>query len=255
MREKRFGRNCRSLSDRSADWAGLRPLRGLIPRASKWSHQSHLRRCCIVVFPETNACHLVLRLSTVPAAAAAPRSMIYLGMDVHKDSITIAVLLASAKGPTRMERLPNDLPKLQTWLARLARDGELHARYEVVWEGSRRERSPTPYPDRSSASAFVGPRQRRNSSKNGRSRSYVFRDDRPSSSCSNKSTSFSTSTSSMGRAPSRTRADASEKKSRSTGRIRTRGPASPRLPCYTAGAHPAAYLRDQYPVASASPMT
>ena len=43
---------------------------------------------------------------------AAP-SIIYLGMDVHKDSITIAVLPATAKSPTRLERLPNDLPKLK----------------------------------------------------------------------------------------------------------------------------------------------
>ncbi|MEJ7760076.1 MAG: hypothetical protein WKF55_10865 [Gemmatimonadaceae bacterium] len=31
-----------------------------------------------------------------------------LGMDVHKDSITIAVLLDGAKVPTRLDRLPND---------------------------------------------------------------------------------------------------------------------------------------------------
>jgi len=43
-----------------------------------------------------------------PAAAA---SIIYLGMDVHKDSITIAVLPMGAKTPTRLERLPNDLPE------------------------------------------------------------------------------------------------------------------------------------------------
>jgi hypothetical protein len=29
-------------------------------------------------------------------------------MDVHKDFITIAVLPATAKNPTRLERLPND---------------------------------------------------------------------------------------------------------------------------------------------------
>jgi transposase len=68
---------------------------------------------------------------TVPAA----RSMIYLGMDVHKDSITIAVLPGSAKAPTRLEKLPNDLPKLQKWIARLARDGEIHACYEASGAG------------------------------------------------------------------------------------------------------------------------
>ena len=53
--------------------------------------------------------------------------MIYLGMDVHKDSITIAVLPAAAKAPTRLERLPNDLPKLKKWIQRVAREGEIHA--------------------------------------------------------------------------------------------------------------------------------
>lgn len=47
------------------------------------------------------------------ATPAPTRSIISLGMDVHKDSITIAVLPAEAKMPTRLERLPNDLPKLK----------------------------------------------------------------------------------------------------------------------------------------------
>ena len=49
-------------------------------------------------------------LAVVPATAAA-RPMIYLGMDVHKDAITIAVLPALAKTPTRLAKLANDLPK------------------------------------------------------------------------------------------------------------------------------------------------
>lgn len=75
--------------------------------------------------------------STVPAPAApvAVRCMIYLGMDVHKDSITIAVLPASAKTPTRMDRLPNDLPKLKQWIERVAREGEIHACYEASGAG------------------------------------------------------------------------------------------------------------------------
>lgn len=75
--------------------------------------------------------------STVPAPAApvAVRCMIYLGMDVHKDSITIAVLPASAKTPTRMDRLPNDLPKLKKWIERVAREGEIHACYEASGAG------------------------------------------------------------------------------------------------------------------------
>jgi hypothetical protein len=46
------------------------------------------------------------------APAAAP-SIIYLGMDVHKDSITIAVLPMGAKTPTHVDRLPNDVAKLK----------------------------------------------------------------------------------------------------------------------------------------------
>jgi transposase len=56
-------------------------------------------------------------------------------MDVHKDSLTIAVLPAVAKTPTRVEKLPNDLPALKKWLARLARDGELRACYEASGAG------------------------------------------------------------------------------------------------------------------------
>src|SRR5215212_11693143 len=65
---------------------------------------------------------------------AAP-SIIYLGIDVHKDSITIAVLPATAKSPTRLERLPNDLPKLNRFLDRLAREGELRCCYEASGAG------------------------------------------------------------------------------------------------------------------------
>jgi transposase len=69
------------------------------------------------------------------SSESATRSIIYLGMDVHKDSITVAVLPASAKVPTRVERLPNDLPVLKKWLARVARDGELRACYEASGAG------------------------------------------------------------------------------------------------------------------------
>ena len=53
-------------------------------------------------------------------------------MDVHKDSITIAVLPAHAEAPTRLERLPNDLVKLKRFLDRVARDGELRTGEPVI---------------------------------------------------------------------------------------------------------------------------
>jgi hypothetical protein len=49
--------------------------------------------------------------------------IIYLGLDVHKDSITLAVLPGDAPTPTRLDRLPNDLVKLKHRLDRLAREG------------------------------------------------------------------------------------------------------------------------------------
>ncbi len=70
-----------------------------------------------------------------PATPAPVRPIIYLGMDVHKDSITIAVLPDGAKAPARLERLPNDLPKLKKWMDRVARDGEIQACDEASGAG------------------------------------------------------------------------------------------------------------------------
>lgn len=78
-------------------------------------------------FTETSPCHRPLRL------LLPPRSI--LGLDVHKDSITIAVLPNGAKAPTRLERLPNDLPRLKRFLDRCARDGVLDACYEASGAG------------------------------------------------------------------------------------------------------------------------
>ena len=59
-------------------------------------------------------------MSSLAVVSVPARSIIYLGMDVHKDSITIAVLPDGARTPTRLEKLPNDLPKLKKWLERAA---------------------------------------------------------------------------------------------------------------------------------------
>ena len=63
------------------------------------------------------------------------RSIIYLGMDVHKESITIAVLPATAKTATRVDRLPNDAPRLRRYVERVARDGDLRICYEASGAG------------------------------------------------------------------------------------------------------------------------
>jgi hypothetical protein len=52
-------------------------------------------------------------------------------MDVHKESVTLAVLPAGAAAPTRVERLPNDLVKLKRFLERLAETAEIRACYEA----------------------------------------------------------------------------------------------------------------------------
>ena len=67
--------------------------------------------------------------------ATPARTIIYLGMDVHKDSITIAVLPGDAKTPTQLERLANDLPKLKKWIDRVAKRGEIRACYEASGGG------------------------------------------------------------------------------------------------------------------------
>ena len=54
---------------------------------------------------------------------------IYLGLDVHKDSVTIAVLPEGAIAPTRVERLPNDLAKLRRFCERLGAPGAVRACY------------------------------------------------------------------------------------------------------------------------------
>jgi len=63
------------------------------------------------------------------------RTIIYLGLDVHKDSITIAVLPEGAPAPSRVERLPNDLAKLRRFCERLAAEGDLRACYEASGAG------------------------------------------------------------------------------------------------------------------------
>ena len=69
------------------------------------------------------------------AVVASPRPIIYLGLDVHKESITIAVLPEAAAAPTSVERLPNDAVKLRRFCDRLAVQGDLRACYEASGAG------------------------------------------------------------------------------------------------------------------------
>lgn len=75
--------------------------------------------------------------TTMPATAMpATASILYLGLDVHKTSISIAVLPADASAPITRDRLPHDLAKLRRYCERLQRDGaELRACYEASGAG------------------------------------------------------------------------------------------------------------------------
>ena len=67
-------------------------------------------------------------------SASAP-TIVYLGLDVHKESVTVAVLPERAAKPTRIDRYPNDFVKLRKVFARIAQDGEVHACYEASGAG------------------------------------------------------------------------------------------------------------------------
>jgi transposase len=56
-------------------------------------------------------------------------------MDVHKESITFAVLPADAAAPTRVDKLSNDPLKLKRYLDRLAANAEIRACYEASGAG------------------------------------------------------------------------------------------------------------------------
>ena len=70
-------------------------------------------------------------MSSSPVAA----SIIYLGLDVHKDSVTIAVLPADATAPTRIDTFPNDFAKLRRVFERHAKEAEIRACYEASGAG------------------------------------------------------------------------------------------------------------------------
>ena len=82
-------------------------------------------------------------MSSALAGKAAIRvsSTIYLGMDVHKDSITIAVLPEGSPAPTKVDRFSADFAKLRRYLDRVAREGALRCCYEASGAGYVLERA------------------------------------------------------------------------------------------------------------------
>jgi transposase len=63
-------------------------------------------------------------------------SILYLGLDVHKDSVTIAVFDSRGSEPRHLDRLPYDPQRIRRYLQRLSREGgELRAVYEASGAG------------------------------------------------------------------------------------------------------------------------
>jgi transposase len=61
--------------------------------------------------------------------------ILWVGLDVHKDSITSAVLRGRDLEPMRVDRLPNDHHKLRRYFTRLATAGSVRACYEASGAG------------------------------------------------------------------------------------------------------------------------
>lgn len=62
-------------------------------------------------------------------------SAIFLGLDVHKESATIAVLPSDAAAPTHMDTLSYDLTNLRRYLEKLGPAATLRACYEASGAG------------------------------------------------------------------------------------------------------------------------
>jgi len=59
----------------------------------------------------------------------------WVGLDVHKDSITAAVFRGRDPEPLRVDRIPNDPKRIRRYFERLQRDGEARACYEASGAG------------------------------------------------------------------------------------------------------------------------
>ena len=71
---------------------------------------------------------------TIARSDVAP-STIFLGLDVHKESVTIAVLPSDAAVPTHVDKLSYDLKKLRRYLEKLGPVASLRACYEASGAG------------------------------------------------------------------------------------------------------------------------
>lgn len=75
-------------------------------------------------------------MSSESKTSSTTVSTVYVGMDVHKDSVMVAVLPAAAPQPIAVDRLPNDSAVLRRFFTRLAREGTtVRACYEASGAG------------------------------------------------------------------------------------------------------------------------
>lgn len=61
--------------------------------------------------------------------------IMFCGMDVHKESVTIAVLEGDVQEPVQVQRLPNDNRRIHRFLQRVAKRGTVRACYEASGAG------------------------------------------------------------------------------------------------------------------------
>ena len=62
-------------------------------------------------------------------------SIIWIGMDVHKDTVMVAVYTDDAREPEIVQQLPNDARKLKRFFQRWGRRGEIRSCYEASGAG------------------------------------------------------------------------------------------------------------------------
>lgn len=62
-------------------------------------------------------------------------TMIWIGMDVHKDTVMAAVFRGDAKEAEVVQQLPNDLRKLQRFFQRWQARGEIRTCHEASGAG------------------------------------------------------------------------------------------------------------------------
>jgi transposase len=68
-------------------------------------------------------------------SSSSSSTIIWIGMDVHKDSVMLAVYDGDSVEPAAVDQLPNDLRKLKRFLDRWSRRGEVRTCYEASGAG------------------------------------------------------------------------------------------------------------------------